>query len=259
MPYVTEDDCNPATIRDVERSALSSALGNLAEGFEALVVNARESIWSDGSRATQWMQASDELPAPMDVGEVRLLIGHLFSRCFAAADHVRGAAAVVGRAGTQFSLATVSRGCIESLGKASYVLTATSAGDAIRKNLRLIRGELRYLGTYSEIDVAGTPIDADVVRNTIDQVFSRFGVTDTASVTQLAAALLDREAREPAGRPYYSHISSFAHAEVDSLNIFLSRGNLSKQSFPGLMRWSGRVCVSAHRSLLDRTSCSSSA
>lgn len=244
MAYVTNDDYDPITISDGGRRKLSSALATLSETFDALVVQARESLWAEDSAAAQWMRAYDELPSPADVGEVRLLIGHLFTRCFAAADCVHGAAMVLGGDGTHVALATISRGCIEALAKASYVLTAANAGDGIRRNLRLIRAETRYVGKYSEIDVDGEPVDAEVVRNTVDQVSARFAVTDAASVTQLAAALLDRPVGQSSGRHYYSHISSFAHAEIDSLNIFLARGDLRRPELPlsYAVEWAG-MCI----------------
>ncbi|MDR6171560.1 hypothetical protein [Curtobacterium sp. SORGH_AS_0776] len=243
MAYVT-DGYDLTAINDEARATVSAALRALAEAFEAVAIHARESLWAEDCRAARWMRAYDELPSPEHIGEVRLLIGHLFSRCFAAADHARGAALILRGTGTHVSVATNTRGCIEALAKASYVLTAPTATDAIRNNLRLIRGEMRYLGKYSEVDVDGTLVDAEVVRDTIDDVSERFAVTDSANVTALAAALLDRPSQEPEGRHYYSHISSFAHAEVDSINMFLTRGNLRRPALPMAyaVEWAG-MCV----------------
>lgn len=243
MAYLT-DDYDATPISDTDRTTLSVALSALAEAFEALVVHARESLWADDCRAARWVRAYDELPSPADAGEVHLLIGHLLTRCFAAADHARGASLILQRSGTHVSLATVSRGCIEALAKASYILTAQSATDAIRNNLRLVRAEIRYLGKYSEIDIDGEPVEADLVRNTIDDASKRFAVTNSANVTELAAALLNRAVQVPTGRHYYSHISSFAHAEVDSINIFLTPGNLRRPELPKAyaVEWTG-MCI----------------
>lgn len=243
MPDSTAD-YSSEPIGAADRTTLSDALSSLAGAFEALVLHARESLWANDCRAALWMRAHDELPLPHDVGEVRLLIGHLFTRCFAAADHVHAASLILQSSGTHASLATVTRGCIEALAKASYILTAQSATNAVQNNLRLVRAETRYLGKYSEIDVDGEPVEAEVVRNTIDQVSKRFAVTNSASVTELAATLLDRGVQDATGRHYYSHISSFAHAEVDSINIFLTPGNLRRPELPAVYasEWAG-MCI----------------
>ncbi len=93
-----------------------------------------------------------------------------------------------------------------------------------------------YLGKYSEIDVDGEPVEAEVVRNTIDQVSERFAVTKQCERHRACCRAAGRGVQDASGRHYYSHISSYC-ARGGRLNQHLLHARESAQArTPGGLR-----------------------
>jgi hypothetical protein len=192
--------------------------------LDELVERVQSSEYPAGCPAATWVSAYDDMPVPTDIGEVMLAIHQVHSRLLAAADCLRGLSVVVANRSSSFSVGVLARGATEALAKVNRVLTAPSAREVAERNLQLLLLEQEQLGKHGHIvESGGQPIPPEVAKGTVQRAADRFGVTAGPRLTRLTADLLDRgpdDARSDHGRGHYSSLSSFAHAEVDSINLF---------------------------------------
>lgn len=191
---------------------------------DELVERVQSSEYPAGCPAADWVSAYDDMPVPMDIREVMLAIHQVHSRLLAASDCLGGLSVVLASPSSSFSVGVLARGATEALAKVNRVLTAPSAREVAERNLQLLLLEQKQLGTHGHlVESGGQSIPPEVAKGTVQQAANRFGVTAGPGLTRLTADLLDRGpdgAGHDGGRGHYSSLSSFAHAEVDSINLF---------------------------------------
>lgn len=121
------------------------------------------------------------------------------------------------------ALAAVTRGCIEVMARAHWLLGASSARDLVTRHSALVVRDLKFSVRFghdmSRPDKASLSavqhreiIEAFVVSQELDAI-------KVPSVTELAASLIDGTFGK--GAEYYSQLSAIAHGESFAINMFL--------------------------------------
>lgn len=147
-----------------------------------------------------------------------------------AMDHLRGFVALT-RTPTvrSTSLATITRGALESLARTWYLLARADEGDFLHRSISLLRSDLRYSEMLREPIRTrdGAPVDPAERRSFYAEELKRLGLPAPAKIdlAQMVAAMLDAEMSKGDGRTRYSTLSSIAHAHRLGINTFVTTGD----------------------------------
>lgn len=146
----------------------------------------------------------------------------------AAVDHIKVFTSSIGRPGTTISTATLTRGAIEALAKAFYLLSAENPQYFLQRYVALQEYEFNTTkdSEYQKLD--GSPVDGEAhlaqLRNTLTEhdihplKTGRRGVV----LTRMVHALLDASADLDAGlsRKLYSQLCGIAHTNTSAVAMY---------------------------------------
>ncbi len=198
----------------------------IAPGAETITHLALGRPPRNGSRAEVYME--DSANSPTLTGSSYVASGHLaIGVCvFTALDHLRSFAAVLGE-GQAMSLATLTRGAVEALGKAHYLLMAPTAKEMVGRHLSLGLAELevsvKKVGDAFR-DLRGEPLDVRAHMAALEDKLAALGFErEKVGVTALASMVVSECVPGLDGRAFYSQLSSVAHGETAGVSAFLGR------------------------------------
>jgi hypothetical protein len=144
-----------------------------------------------------------------------------------AMDHLRAFVALI-RTPTvrSTSLATVTRGALESLARTWHLLARADDNDYVYRVISLLRSDLRHSELLQEPVRTrdGDPVDPAEKRAFFADELKRLGLLAPAKVdlAQMVARMLDSEMGQGDGRMRYSTLSSIAHAHRLGINTFVT-------------------------------------
>lgn len=191
-----------------------------AEALTHLAVGRRA---RPGSRAEAIL--SDSLSVPTSTGASHLQSAHLAIGfyIFAALDHMRSFSMLLPKEGPVMSLATLTRGAVESFGKAHNLLQAGSASELLRRHLSLGIAELSTSAKHNEFTLFnGEQINGPAYIDGLKKVLADEGLkAERVGVTTLASTVLSDSAPGSPGRIYYSQLSGVAHGETAGVMMFI--------------------------------------
>lgn len=226
-------DSGPAATSSSEDRLSTDEIGLIRELISVIVPSA-ETIThlalgrpvGKGSRAEAFME--DNANSPTLTGGSYVASAHLaLGVCvFSALDHLRSFAAVLGE-GQAMSLATLTRGTVEALGKAHYLLMAATAREMVGRHLSLGLAELevsvKKLGEDFR-DLRGEPLDIRAHMAALKDKLAALGFDrENVGVTTLASTVVSECVLGLDGRAFYSQLSSVAHGETAGVSAFLGR------------------------------------
>ncbi|GAA4659588.1 hypothetical protein [Arthrobacter cryoconiti] len=144
---------------------------------------------------------------------------------FAALDHMRAFVPLLKTKRHIMPLATLTRGSVEALGKANYLLDANSASDLLRRHVSLATLELGNSVKHSEFAYHdGTKVDGKAYLEGVKDLVVQLGLSkpDQVNVTGLTSDLLNESSPGSPGRTFYSQLSGVAHGETAAVSMFIA-------------------------------------
>ena len=178
-----------------------------------------------------------------------------------AMDHLRGFVALT-RAPTvrSTSLATITRGALESLARTWHLLARADDSDYLHRVISLLRSDLRHSEMLGETISTrnGVPVDPAERRTFYLRELQRLRLSGPAKVdlAQMVAVMLDSEMGQGDGRMRYSALSSIAHAHRIGINTFIttsSDGEVSGLAAPRpvVMNMVGELTAATYGTMRD--------
>lgn len=179
----------------------------------------------EGCAAVQFLEDTVNHSTPRGSTHVRNAHLAIGLHTFAALDHMRAFVPLLKAKRHIMPLATLTRGSVEALGKANYLLDAESAGDLIRRHVSLATLELGNSVKHSEFAYQdGTLLDGRTHLDGIKDLVVQLGLRkpDQISITALASDLLNESSPGSPGRAFYSQLSAVAHGETAAVSMFVA-------------------------------------
>jgi len=226
-------DSHPAATAPSEDCLSADEIGLIRE-LISLIVPGAERITHlalgrplrNGSRAEAYME--EPANSPTRTGSSYIASAHLaIGVCvFAALDHLCSFAAALGE-GQAMSLATLTRGAVEALGKAHYLLMASTAEEMVGRHLSLGLAELevsvRNAGDDFR-DLRGDRLDVRAHMAALKEKLAALGLDrEKVRVTELASTVVSECVPGLDGLAFYSRLSAVAHGETAGVTAFLGR------------------------------------
>lgn len=177
------------------------------------------------SAALQFLGDKVNQSTPRDNSYVRRAHLAMGLYTFAALDHMRAFVPLLKTKRHIMPLATLTRGSVEALGKANYLLDAKSASDLLRRHVSLATLELGNSVKHNEFALHdGTKVDGKAHLQDVKDLAMKLGLDkpDQVNVTGLTSALLSESAPGAPGRQYYSQLSGVAHGETAAVSMFIA-------------------------------------
>lgn len=177
---------------------------------------------------SQWLGIVELLKAD---GQAMFTRGHnsVILAILAAVDHIKSFTGSISRPGTTISTATLTRGALEALSKAFYLLSAENPREFLQRYVALQEYEFNTTedSEYQHLD--GSPVDGkanfEQLRNTLTKhdihplKTGRGGV----ALTGMVHALLDASADLDAGlsRKLYAQLCGIAHTNTSAAAMYV--------------------------------------
>lgn len=142
----------------------------------------------------------------------------------AAVAHIKTFVAVVGREGTTTPTATLTRGAVEALAKAHFLLSTEDGSQLAQRWVGLQLLEFKHMTRSEFQDGAGNLIDVAEHVDILRQTLRRSGLSPMQpTLTDIVRALLDASASLDVGtsQRLYAELSSIAHANTSAIAMHL--------------------------------------
>lgn len=178
----------------------------------------------EGSAAVQFLDDTVNHSTSRGSTHVRNAHVAIGLHTLAALDHMRAFVPLLKAKRLIMPLATLTRGSVEALGKANYLLDAESAGDLIRRHVSLATLELGNSVKHSEFAYHdGKQVDGKTHLEGFKDLVVQLGLgkPDQVGVTTLASDLLSESSPGAPGRAFYSQLSAVAHGEAAAVSMFI--------------------------------------
>lgn len=213
------------------REALGAALSDFLVKTQELLERVAWNPPPQGSGARAWRDSQSEISTrTLSKTPVHNAQTSMFTLWSASLDHSRAFAALIEAGTHRTSLATLIRGSAEALGRAYWLLEATSREDLVARHIAAslaeMRGRARRQPEAQLIDQHGV---SETVRDWVRELEADL---DALGSSSLRAPSYAQAAVRAFNRPHaakdYSDLSAMAHAESMGFVPFVSRGTLGE-------------------------------
>lgn len=210
--HLTDDDCRRITI-----AALT-----VAQGLEKLSLSTEVHQPPLGTSAHRMLESPVNRRTTQGNTHLDNTFNLIASSSLAAADHIRTFAISVRSRRTSVANWTITRGAIEALGRANYLLDAGDASDLLARYVAVAHDEFRHAKHSEYVLRSGEPVDVRQYEADLDAYLADVGVAplQPTSTTAMATQLLEATSPGSSGRKRYSQMSAAAHGQTPGLGMF---------------------------------------
>jgi hypothetical protein len=203
---------------------IREAIRELASVADEVVISTHKRPAVVGSPAHEYFSRAVEIHSESGLALITHAFGGSIIAILAAADHMKALVAAFNTRQVSVATATLTRGVVEALAKARYLLNAAGAEQLAQRYVALTRTEIEQAKKHNEFQsFAGEAVDGaeHLAKEQALLADMRLPEIGTVQLTNLATDLLEAVGGSGLGRRVYSQLSSIAHGESAGVAMHL--------------------------------------